>query len=159
LTESDPTNKSYRLDRLIVTRKTTYALRALKHLAARGGELTLTSRIAEDEGIPQRFLEAILRELARHGVLEVKRGRGGGYSLREGAAQLSVARVIDIVDGHASQFACLDPHNPTRCRECPGTGACAAQVVLNQMGVASQRVLQNMTLADLMVQQLEASNQ
>jgi Rrf2 family protein len=144
---------------LIITRKTTYALRALKHLAARGGELTLTSRIAEDEGIPQRFLEAILRELARHGVLEVKRGRGGGYSLRQSPDQLNIARIIDIVDGHASQFACLDPIRPSRCRECPGQGVCAAQVVLNQMGVASQRVLQSMTLADLVTPQMEASNQ
>lgn len=144
---------------MIITRKTTYALRALKHLAENGGELTLTSRIAEDEGIPQRFLEAILRELARHGVLQVKRGRGGGYTLRQTPGELSIARVIDIVDGHASQFACLDPVNPTRCQECPGKGPCAAQVVLNQMGVASQRVLTSMTLADLMVPQLEASNQ
>jgi Rrf2 family protein len=159
LTEARLAHNAYRIDRLIVTRKTTYALRALKHLAARGGELTLTSRIAEDEGIPQRFLEAILRELSRHGVLEVKRGRGGGYSLRQSPDELSIAHVIDIVDGHASQFACLDPIRPTRCRECPGKGPCAAQVVLNQMGVASQRVLQSMTLADLMGPQLEASNQ
>ena len=144
---------------MIITRKTTYALRALRHLAGNGGELTLTARIAEDEGIPQRFLEAILRELARHGVLQVKRGRGGGYSLREAPEALSIARVIDIVDGHASQFACLDPIAPRRCRECPGTGPCAAQVVLNQMGVASQRVLQSMTLADLMAVPLEASSQ
>jgi Rrf2 family protein len=144
---------------VIITRKTTYALRALKHLATHGGELTLTARIAEDEGIPQRFLEAILRELARHGVLQVKRGRGGGYSLRDSPEELSIARVIDIVDGHASQFACLDPVSPKRCQECPGKGPCAAQLVLNQMGVASQRVLQSMTLADLIVPQLEASNQ
>jgi Rrf2 family protein len=143
---------------VIITRKTTYALRALKHLAGQAGELTLTSRIAEDEGIPPRFLEAILRELARHGVLQVKRGRGGGYSLKRDPAELSVAHVIDIVDGHASQFACLDPIRPTRCSECPGKGHCAAQVVLNQMGIASQRVLQSMTLADLMNPQLEASN-
>jgi Rrf2 family protein len=140
---------------VIITRKTTYALRALKHLAQNGGELTLTSRIAEDEGIPQRFLEAILRELARHGVLQVKRGRGGGYTLRQAPEELDIARVIDIVDGHASQFACLDPIHPTRCQECPGKGPCAAQVVLNQMGVASQRVLQSMTLAHLMNPQLE----
>lgn len=144
---------------MIITRKTTYALRALKHLAIHGGALTLTSRIAEEEGIPQRFLEAILRELARHGVLTVKRGRGGGYSLRQRPEQLSIARIIDVVDGHASQFACLDPVNPSRCQECPGPDTCAAQVVLNQMGIASQRVLQNMTLADLIVPQLEASNQ
>jgi Rrf2 family protein len=144
---------------VIITRKTTYALRALKHLATHGGELTLTARIAEEEGIPQRFLEAILRELARHGVLTVKRGRGGGYSLRQSPAELTIAHVIDVVDGHASQFSCLDPINPKRCQECPGPDACAAQVVLNQMGLASQRVLQNMTLADLIVPQLEASNQ
>lgn len=144
---------------MIITRKTTYALRALKHLAESGGELTLTARISEQEGIPQRFLEAILRELSRHGVLSVKRGRGGGYSLRQAPQDLTVARIIDIVDGHASQFACLDPVRPTRCQECPGPGVCAAQVVLNQMGNASQRVLENLTLADLMVPQLEASNQ
>ena len=144
---------------MIITRKTTYALRALKHLAQHEGSLTLTSRIAEDEGIPQRFLEAILRELARHGVLTVKRGRGGGYSLRVQPDELSIARVIDVVDGHASQFACLDPIRPSRCQECPGHGTCAAQVVLNQMGIASQRVLSSMTLADLIVPQLEASNQ
>ncbi len=143
---------------MIITRKTTYALRALKHLAQHEGALTLTSRIAEDEGIPQRFLEAILRELARHGVLQVKRGRGGGYSLRRDPEQLTIAQVIDIVDGHASQFACLDPVSPQRCAECPGKGPCAAQLVLNQMGIASQRVLQSMTLADLMTPQLEASN-
>lgn len=144
---------------MIITRKTTYALRALKHLAESGGELTLTSRISEQEGIPQRFLEAILRELSRHGVLSVKRGRGGGYSLRQSPRDLTVARIIDIVDGHASQFACLDPIHPTRCQECPGPGICAAQVVLNKMGVASQNVLENLTLADLIVPQLEASNQ
>ena len=145
---------------MIITRKTTYALRALKHLAGNGGELTLTSRISEQEGIPQRFLEAILRELSRHGVLQVKRGRGGGYSLRQSPEQLSVARIIDIVDGHGSQFACLDPVHPTRCQECPGPGTCAAQVVLNRMGLASQRVLESLTLADLLVSQLEeASNQ
>lgn len=144
---------------MIITRKTTYALRALKHLAEHEGELTLTARISEDEGIPQRFLEAILRELARHGVLTVKRGRGGGYSLRVDPHELSIARVIDVVDGHASQFACLDPIRPSRCQECPGQGPCAAQVVLNQMGIASQRVLSSMTLADLMAYPLEASNQ
>jgi len=144
---------------VIITRKTTYALRALRHLAQSSAELTLTSRIAEDEGIPHRFLEAILRELARHGVLQVKRGRGGGYSLREAPDALTVARIVDIVDGHASQFACLDPIAPKRCRECPGKGPCAAQVVLNQMGAASQRVLQSTTLADLMSVRLEACNQ
>jgi Rrf2 family protein len=134
-----------------ITRKTTYALRALTHLASHGGELTLTSRIAEDEGIPQRFLEAILRELARHGLLQVKRGRGGGYSLKQRPELVTIASVIEVVDGHASHFACLDPQRPTRCQECPGKGPCAAQLVLNQMGVASQRVLETMTLADLIV--------
>jgi Rrf2 family protein len=142
-----------------MTRKSTYALRALKHLAVHGGEITLASQIAQEEGIPQRFLEAILRELARHGVLQVKRGRGGGYALRCDPSEVTIARVVDIVDGHASQFACLDPVRPLRCHECPGRGPCAAQVVLNQMGLASQRVLQSMTLSDLLNPPLEAASQ
>ena len=84
-------------------------------------------------------------------------GLGGNqFALPEVVDRL---RAIRDVDGHASQFACLDPVRPTRCQECPGPGVCAAQVVLNQMGLASQRVLENLTLADLMVPQLEASNQ
>jgi Rrf2 family protein len=142
-----------------ITRKTTYALRALTHIASSGSQVALSAEVAAKEGIPQRFLEAILRELARHGVLHGKRGRGGGYSLKRDPREITVARVIEIVDGHESHFACLDPDRPTRCAQCPGSGPCAAQRVLGEMGVASQRVLQNMTLADLLSPQLEASNQ
>jgi Rrf2 family protein len=117
----------------------------------------LTSEIARAEGIPRRFLEAILRELSRHGILQGRRGRGGGYALRCTPDEILLATVIGIVDGPLLPFPCMDPLRPVRCAECPGNQACSAQIVLSEMMLASVRALERMTLADL-VGRVEAAN-
>ena len=64
----------------MLTMKTKYALKALSVLAANDSqEPMLIADIAEREDIPKKFLELILRELKQHGILESKKGRGGGY--------------------------------------------------------------------------------
>lgn len=134
----------------MVTRKTVYALRALSRLAqAADGRHLLAGQIAASEGIPRRFLDAILRQLTRSGVLTSSRGPRGGYALRAPAREVSVAAVIRILDGTAFPFSCLNWDHPVRCAECPGPGACAAETALGVMGSAALRVLEDMTLADL----------
>jgi hypothetical protein len=67
----------------MLTMKTKYALKALALLATVDqAEPMLISDIAEREGIPKKFLELILRELKQHGILDSRKGRGGGYLLR-----------------------------------------------------------------------------
>jgi len=134
----------------MVTRKTVYALRALFNLAQAAGERPqLAAEIAEKEGIPRRFLDSILRQLTRAGVLTSSRGPRGGYSLRAPATAINVASVIRILDGAAFPFPCLNWDHPVRCAECPGPGACAAERALGAMGHAALRVLEDMTLAEL----------
>jgi Rrf2 family protein len=140
-----------------MTRRSTYAVRALFRLAQIGPDRSqLTSEIATAEGIPRRFLEAILRELSRHGILHGRRGRGGGYALRRRPEQIAIATVIGIVDGPLLPFPCMDPRGRMRCPQCPGAGRCPAEFVLSEMQQATFQALERMTLADL-VQRVEAA--
>ena len=136
----------------MVTRKTVYALRALFRLA-RGeqGKSHLAAEIAADEGIPRRFLDSILRQLTRAGLLTSSRGRHGGYALRSPPSEINVASVVRVLDGAAFPFPCLNWDHPVRCAECPGPGACAAHAALGVMGSAALDVLEGMTLADLVL--------
>ena len=75
----------------MVTRKTVYALRALFQLAnSAQGQPLLAAEIAASEGIPRRFLDTILRQLTRSGLLTSSRGPHGGYSLRSPASEIKV---------------------------------------------------------------------
>ena len=134
----------------MVTRKTVYALRALYQLANSGRRKPLlAAEIAANEGIPRRFLDTILRQLTRSGLLTSSRGPHGGYSLRSPASEIKVASVIRVLDGAAFPFPCLNWDHPVRCAECPGPGKCAAHAALGVMGDAARRVLEAMSLADL----------
>ena len=134
----------------MVTRKTVYALRALSNLAqAAQGKPQLAAEIAASEGIPRRFLDTILRQLTRSGLLTSSRGPHGGYSLRSPASEINVASVIRVLDGAAFPFPCLNWDHPVRCAECPGPGACAAHAALGAMGAAALSLLEGMSLADL----------
>ena len=99
----------------MVTRKTVYALRALFHLAqVNTGRPHLAAEIAEKEGIPRRFLDSILRQLTRAGILTSSRGPRGGYALRAPSSAINVAAVIRILDGAAFPFPCLNWDHPVR---------------------------------------------
>jgi Rrf2 family protein len=134
----------------MVTRKTVYALRALFQLAnSARGQPVLAAEIAASEGIPRRFLDTILRQLTRSGLLTSSRGPHGGYALSAPASEIKVASVIRVLDGAAFPFPCLNWDHPVRCAECPGPGECAAHAALGVMGDAALNVLEAMSLADL----------
>jgi Rrf2 family protein len=64
----------------MLTKKSKYALKALLYLAKKS-DLVQISELSREEKIPQKFLESILLELKRHGLLNSKRGKDGGYQL------------------------------------------------------------------------------
>jgi Rrf2 family protein len=80
------------------TAKADYAVRAAVELAAVGG-LANAEQIAQAQDIPLNFLENILRDLRRAGIVESRRGQAGGYALARPAEQISVADVIRAVEG------------------------------------------------------------
>jgi Rrf2 family transcriptional regulator, iron-sulfur cluster assembly transcription factor len=83
-----------------VTTRTRYAIRALYDLAFhRQGEATQAKEIALAQKIPLRFLEQILQDLRRAGLVEARRGPRGGYALARAPAEISLADVLRAVRG------------------------------------------------------------
>ena len=80
------------------TAKADYAVRAAVELAA-VGDLVTADQVAQAQGIPANFLENILGDLRRAGIVESRRGQQGGYVLARPADEISLADVIRAVEG------------------------------------------------------------
>jgi Rrf2 family protein len=83
-----------------VTAKGEYATRAVMHLARRYPHVVAIHEIAEQHRIPLKYLEQILLELKRGGILESRRGVHGGYTLARRPDQIFVGQVLQTIDGH-----------------------------------------------------------
>lgn len=142
----------------MLTMKARYGLKALAILAERGaGQATLSTEIAEREGIPQKFLEAILRELRQHGMLQAQRGPRGGYRLRKPPEGIALADVIRALDGPLAPVPCLSRTAYERCAECKSERTCGVRLVLGDLHEATAKILENTTLADLVQRTQQAS--
>lgn len=141
----------------MITMKTKYALKALCHLALASQERpVLIADIAESESIPRKFLELILAELKQHGILQSRKGRGGGYQLAKAPENITVASVLRVLDGPIAPVPCLSRTAYQRCAECTNEAVCGVRLVLREAHDASVHVLENTTLAD-MVKRVQAA--
>ena len=94
---------------LRLSKKADYALLAMRHLAAHGEREAVSSReLAETYGIPPELLAKVLQKLVRGRLLASHHGIRGGYGLGRPAAAISVADVIQAVDGPLTVTACSD---------------------------------------------------
>ena len=95
---------------LRLSKKADYALMAMKHLALRGdraaGGSSSAREIAEQYDIPIELLAKVLQRLVRHGLLASQQGTRGGYQLARMPQQISVADVIQAIDGPVTVTAC-----------------------------------------------------
>jgi Rrf2 family protein len=88
-----------------VSRRGLYALQALIHLAeASEGGLVAARTVAENEGIPEKFLEGILLALKNARVISSERGREGGYRLRKPPEEVFIGDVVRMIDGPLAPF-------------------------------------------------------
>lgn len=134
----------------MISRKTKYALQALARLADNpAGEPVLIADLAAQERIPRKFLEAILVALRKGGVLQSRVGRGGGYLLAVPPAQITMARVVNILDGELAPLPCLSDTHPTRCDECDDLATCGIRLVMIEVKQAVNAAFEGITLADM----------
>ncbi|MGI8493138.1 MAG: RrF2 family transcriptional regulator [Acidimicrobiales bacterium] len=82
-----------------ISAKADYAVRAVAELAAREGRSMTTAELADAQGIPVQFLQNILLQLRRRGILHSQRGAEGGYRLSRPASEITVADVLRAVEG------------------------------------------------------------
>jgi len=96
-----------------ISAKTDYAIRALLTLAdaAREGSGPVSvDSLAHRQSLPRKFLEAILGDLRRSGIVVSQRGSAGGYLLARAAGQISLGDVFRAVDGPLAEVRGLRPH-------------------------------------------------
>ena len=127
-----------------ISARADYALRALIELAAAGQGPVKGDRIAEAQDVPIKFLENILAELRRHGLVDSRRGAEGGYWLRVPAETVTVADVIRIVDGPLANIRGMRPDEIRY----PGHAAPLRDVWL-ALRTSMRDVLEHVTLADI----------
>lgn len=90
-----------------MSRLTDYGIVLLTHLAAgRGNEVRNARELAEETGLPQPAVSKILKVLVREGLLHSQRGIKGGYALARSAQEISVAAVIDALEGPVALTDC-----------------------------------------------------
>jgi len=96
-----------------ISAKTDYAIRALLSLAAREPELTKVDAVVSEQGLPRKFIEAILGDLRRAGLVRSQRGAEGGYALNRPASNITLGAVIRAVDGPLAEVRGMRAHETT----------------------------------------------
>ena len=92
-----------------IPRRVDYGLRAVIYLAAQEPDKCSSSaQIAKQQGVPKKFLEKIIQDLIRAGLVKSKRGAAGGYTLARSAEAISFCDVIEAIEGPIAVNACLD---------------------------------------------------
>jgi Rrf2 family protein len=136
----------------VLSKKSKYGLKALLVLGQEAGRgPVLVSDIAQREAIPQKFLEAILLELKRHGIVESKKGKGGGYFLRRRPADITFGEVIRVLDGPLAAVSCVSQTAYMTCAECIDEETCGVRLAMKEVRDATARILDHRTLADVNV--------
>ena len=133
----------------MLSQKTRYALKALLELAALPAGASLASAaIAARRTIPVKFLEAILVELQRDGLVRAKRGRSGGYQLAQSAGAISFGGVVRLMEGPLALLPCVSETQYRRCADCADYRACELKKVFRSVRDSTAAILDGWTLAD-----------
>ena len=133
----------------MISQKAKYALRALTALGrAPEGQPLMIAEISRSHTIPKKFLEQILLELKRAGLVASRRGRLGGYVLLGAPDRITFGEVLRLIDGPIAPLPCLSKIAYRRCADCADEGTCEVRHVFARVAEATREVLDQTTLAD-----------
>jgi Rrf2 family protein len=127
-----------------ITARVDYAVRAALELAAAAPEALTSERIASAQGIPPRFLQAILGDLQHARLVISQRGREGGYRLALPPEEISLARVMRVEQGFLADIHGQRPEDVQN----PGAAANLSTVWVAARA-AYRRVMEELSLADV----------
>lgn len=151
----------------MLSKKAQYAFRALSTLVRsdlkRRNEAGSTSSANSDaptsiaemvkiHPMSTKFLETILLDLKRGGILGSKKGKGGGYYLLKHPEDTPLAQVIRILDGPIAPMPCVSLHFYERCHDC-NEAICGLNRLMSEVRDANLAVLERRSLADLAAEQ------
>ncbi len=131
----------------MLSQRARYALKALLDVARASDGLSQVAAIAERESIPRKFLETIMSDLRRAGLVTATRGNAGGYRLARPADLITFADVLRATDGPISMLPCVSRNFYERCEDCRDEATCALRRTFSEVRDAVNAVLEHRTLA------------
>ncbi len=133
----------------MISNKAKYAFRALLAIAEAPEGTALTStEIAANNAIPHKFLEQILLDLKKAGILESRRGKMGGYAMLRPADTVTFGEILRIFEGPLAPLPCLSRQFYRRCDDCESEVSCSIRREFGRAYDASRQVLDSRTIAD-----------
>lgn len=133
----------------MLSKKAQYAFHALTYLSEkRDSGPILISEISKERTISLKFLEHILLELKKGGILGSKKGKGGGYYLIKDDQEIMLARIIRLIDGPIALLPCVSLHYYESCDHCD-QATCGLNRIMAEVRDANLKILEHKTLADI----------
>ena len=141
---------------MLVSTRGRYALRIMMELAQydRNRWIPLPL-IAEKQEVSEKYLESIISVLVKAGLVEVQRGKGGGYRLSRELKDYSVGEILRLSEGSLAPVACLDGG----ANSCPRAGKCQTLPMWEKLDDLINGYLDSVSLADLLHTSLENKNE
>lgn len=134
----------------MLSKKTQYSIYALVKLAKNYEKGPILIReIAEEENIPRKFLETILLDLKNLGILNSKKGKGGGYYLIKNPDDVNLAQIIRHFDGAIALLPCASYKYYEECHHCKDEETCGVKNVIKEVRDKTARMLKKATLSDI----------
>ena len=131
---------------MMISTKGRYALRFLADIAEHQADGFVPLKdVAARQEISEKYLEIVVKELVRGGLLDAMRGKGGGYRLRRLPEEYSLKSVLELMEGPLAPVACLGPGQET----CPRKKDCRTLPVWQGLDQVISDYLEQYTLADL----------
>lgn len=142
----------------MISKKTKYGLQALLSLARDHGKgPILISDLAEKERIPRKFLETILLQLKNAGLLNSRKGRGGGYSLAKDPGKITMGAALRVLEGPLAPVPCVSETAYQKCEDCGDEASCGIRMVMKDVRDAMADILDNTSLEDVLRRSAEAA--
>jgi Rrf2 family transcriptional regulator, cysteine metabolism repressor len=138
---------------MMFSTKAEYGVRIMAHLAAHDGDGPVAlSAIAEAEGLPLAYLEHLVQRLRRAELVESRRGAHGGYTLAREASSITMAEVVEALEGEIAPIECItaDPDGHLICsRETQLDRVCPTKVLWTRVQGSIVRTLRDISLNEL----------
>lgn len=135
----------------MLSKKAKYALKALEYIAQQDrGRPVLIAEIAVSQRIPRKFLEVILLEMRKDGILRSKMGKNGGYFLHIPPEEIKLGHIIRLIDGPIALVPCVSYKFYSACSECRDEETCGLRHALAQVREATNKILNKVSLADIL---------
>lgn len=135
----------------MLSHKAKYGLKAAFYLARQYEKgPVLISDLANAEYIPKKFLESILLELKKQGILFSRMGKRGGYALAKSPDKIYMGQIIRVLDGPLAAVQCVSKSAYMQCVECKDERTCEIRKVMQHVRDATALILDKTSLADAM---------